>query len=309
METSLAIFNFNTANLPFCDFDDTCYNFDFWNLFRKRIQVYLPQIVVFMSQRDNKEYNFHSSSLPELMNNLGYFALQHDQLNLNGSLLQTSVYTRNLEVISDGSDGHMQRSWLPFNKENTRGALCTRISFNREVTCLINLSLPEHIEEYQRFQIFNQTVKRFCDYQENVICAGSFNFQLNGKFSAREVFQGRDILRYDSFSQNNSLFNEGVSNSGPLFAPTAKLSPNRGIKLPFLTEKREVNLGKNHQVTENDFKPNGKENKICWCDRILYYSPNYGKIYCVQYERIDEPETEMRYLENAILYGLFLFRS
>ena len=118
--------------------------------------------------------------------------------------------------------------------------------------------------------------------------------------------------KYDPFtsSLDEFLLKEGIDNYGPMFPPTCYLTvnrePNHDSSVITLKDFPSEAMNNHHEVSEEDYQPG----KAAWCDRIWYgtFQKAFNvQLICKTYDRLDDPQTNIRLSDHAIVYGFYTF--
>lgn len=152
----------------------------------------------------------------------------------------------------------------------------------------------------------------------HVILMGDLNYRIwIGNHTATQIIQNmitntfnnvtlnsyylnNDELRSQIQKENIYQFQEGVNGSGPMFAPTCKMSKGRD-------DNCQLNMATN-SPSPNCWKLGKEDQRVpSWCDRILYhkFNPNNNtNLFCTAYQRFDLQKT-MKLSDHAAIVAVF----
>jgi hypothetical protein len=177
----------------------------------------------------------------------------------------------------------------------------SNICFNNIVESLSLYSTikPAHVIYYGDF---NYRIS----YDSASTLANLINSNYNNKDFLGKLYQNNDELLQQMRKDNIYTFSEGVSNNGPLFAPTCKMKKNReeGLCYGYKVEKTDSRpeAGTDcYAVGKND------QRNPSWCDRILYKKLDNNiddDLICYKYDRFDLGNT-MTKSDHAGVFAYF----
>jgi len=322
-----------------------CVELDFWPLIEGRIvnSYYRPDIVILCTQEEPLDGITHSQLLLGHMADIGYILRTSKYVQTSSKdCLQTSIYVKH-NYLDQRIDVQTKVLLESTNLSRKHGALELTLIMDDLDISIINVHLPYN--RFLNKSLLNKIVGEFVfdsSAPSVYFLAGSFNpeHSINNKLLQQVIKSPLDYTRYDSLNQNISRFliREGVDGSGPNFAPTCKLSKKRQTSVdsdvdekmllkPFnhsvyrhngdsghhrdksnirqSNRKQTLVQQADHRAIADDFNLGFKTNWR-WCDRILYGAHNRRyEVECVNYDRIDDPATSLRYLDHAIVCGSY----
>lgn len=286
---SMMTFTWNTNKIPFCGTMSNsrdCAPIDFWNNIEGKIVINNPILISIAIQ------DAISLDLKLQMSRLRYTLIRMETLGSCTLYIYSRVPNIFInEVINAPGFGTTIILLLP----------------NRQRWGIVNMCITEPSQA--------NLSKAFIDLvytppMEYVLIMGSYGFKPNScplpaLLRPNNKCEDRGILFKDG-----DLLEEGVYNQGPTFPPTCYLSTDRR-KYVDDTLMRPINddgeyIPKRHHVSVHDFE----HNHGAWCDRIFYGTFQRAfnvRLVCTEYERIDEPTTNMRMSKHAIVYGYYTF--
>jgi hypothetical protein len=290
MSLSILVFTWNTSSIPFCSevFNWQCRVPDFWNPIVDKIELIHRVLVIFAFQ-DVANLN----TFP-MMQRLGYKSLGIASIES----CQLSVYT---------SDGRFQPiSANQITLPDGMGTLLPVRLPNNQTLGVVNVCA----EDLKAFPTLIQKLA----YQpplDYVLLCGSFNLspECPVEISLDDPRDCSDVDPFRTSELQKYLLEEGRNNKGPNFPPTCYLARQRTYhQASFLTPHFGDPLPPRHEVQPQDFvSPMAN-----WCDRIFYgtfRSIQGFRLRCLEYDRLDDPHTSLKWSQHAIVYGLFEISS
>ncbi len=287
---SLLAFTWNAHHINFCGniLNSNCSLPDFWNVILERIRIDNPVLIALAFQEGPH------IDMDENMREIGYFLIGSDIAG-GCSLFIYSRIPFGFEVID-----------IIHSLKSGSGVTLILKLPNNQKWGITNICLQKvsSLETMLRDVVYTPPM----DYSTIL---GSFPVKPSSCPLDELLIEPNLCARLkDPFTSNlpDLLLEEGPNNLGPTFAPSCYLSTNRQPNKEHLL--RLIGSGDPlpaiHQPSINDF--NGK--KAAWCDRIFYstFRQNSSvRLTCLEYGRIDDPETSLHLSDHAIVYGYFTF--